>query len=482
MKGVCRSEGDLECHGDTTRGSGLAAKAHPWPCGGGNANRSGLSLHIGTLDLSRPSWIFLEPDRLLKGAAGTDRVFVSSPVIDDDLNVYIQSSTGWVYALNARGQLRWSFTATSFFPGGLALLDDALYTVTIDGTAFKIDKDTGIEVWNHRVALTAPIENHALIAIGSTVLTACNLGPSADPTQWPGRPHSYGGGDAVCAIRTTDGSLIWTYSIAESSETTSYNQAPAVVGDAVLFSDRTGGVYSVSLVDGRELWRVPGPFLTSWTTGGLAVGPTGIVYAPANPSHPSKLEPGILRAFDLHSGAVLWSRRFHEGVNAKPAVGAVCCGEQPTHDRILPLAVVIAVGSNPSCDPLTQWSWLQQQLGLLPKHFGIVYALDAYNGSTIWTFNAPEHTGPCVGITAGDGCCPDMWGEPTIGADGTVYVNWSGGQTMALRDANGDGKVEPADPLEFSTYKHGLGSQSGTSIAPGLITMSNCKQLLGYLS
>lgn len=412
---------------------------------------------------------------------------MQSPVIDDSLNVYVASTTGWIYSLSAQGQLNWELDTKSVHPANLALSGDAIYTATLDSTLLKIQKDSGRELFRTKISeQTGAADSHAILVAGETVLVSCNLVHDA---FWSGRPHEYGGGDSLCALAASDGHFLWNYSIATRAGVGTYNAAPAVVGDAVLVSDRTGAVYCLSLADGSERWRAPSPAPGSWTTGGLAVGPSGAVYAPANRGHPSAPQPCFLRALDISNGTLLWSREFHEPANAPPAVGPVCCGKQRGHQgqREMRLAVVVAIGSNPSCTPFGRmgWTeWLELKLGRRPTQQGVVVALSPRDGSTLWSFHLPPSLvgQPAAGITASESCCPDLYGPLSIGADGTVHLNWAGGKTLALKDANGDGKVDAADPLEVSSYDHGLSSQSGTAIAPGLSATSNCRHVLGYLS
>jgi len=161
-------------------------------------------------------------------------------------------------------------------------------------------------------------------------------------------------------------------------------------------------------------------------------------------------------------------------VNSAPAVGRVYGYDQ--------LAVVFTVGSKPSCDPMPLLDKAKVLLGLANTTyvFAQVFVLKAVDGEVLWQFDLPRWWKECAGILHGDSCCPDAFGNPAIGEDGTVYVNWSGGKSYALRDANKDGKIDMNDPAELSLWNSGFGSNGITAIAPGLTVTVNCRNLMGY--
>eukprot|EP00439_Symbiodinium_sp_Y106_P007725 s6367_g1.t1 len=123
------------------------------PTKGGNLNHSGYSPYVGAPDLSFPSWTFVHPEVQPKGLrTATKRVFHGSPLIDADLNVYIQSTSGWIFSFTKErqgdGELRWSFDLNSEDPqnpGNMALLDGTAFVCTEDGMAWAIDLVEGAE-------------------------------------------------------------------------------------------------------------------------------------------------------------------------------------------------------------------------------------------------------------------------------------------------------------------------------------------------
>ncbi|CAK9114997.1 Outer membrane protein assembly factor BamB [Durusdinium trenchii] len=428
------------------------------PTKGGNANHSGYSPYLGVADVSFPSWTFLHPEVPPKGArTASARVFHGSPVIDADSNVYIQSTSGWIFSLNREGKLRWSFDLNSEDPqnpGNMALLDGTAFVCTEDGVAWAIDLVAGLERWRRKIATHCSTDPFSITAGGGgLILIPCNPanGDELDNVE---------GSSAICAVSEKDGSPIWTYAFSKYGSK-GYNLAPSIVDGKVYFSDLAGASYAISLQDGKEIWRHPGPKHASFSTGSAAVGHDGHLYNVFNMGN-GGVSLGEVRCHDLRYGGVLWSRSFDEGVNAAPAIGP-----GPKNQSM----VVVAVGNNPECLP--------EPIIATPKHAQIL-ALDGQDGSTLWSFTAPEYSLSCAGNTPTEICCPSMWSQPTIASDGRVYVNWSGGKLFSLMDVDLDGKIDLNDPREFSFYHHGKGSNSQTALAPGLMVAAVCNQVFAY--
>ncbi|CAE8654822.1 unnamed protein product [Polarella glacialis] len=431
-----------------------------WPCKGGNSNRTGASPYTGIFDLTEPTWSFEEPERLSKGPhVPTMKVFHGTPIIDGERNVYIQSTTGWVYSLTSDGQLRWSFETSDANPGNLAFLEGVVYTISQDGTAFAIEAASGKALWQNKVCFAAPDDTHSLVAVPGFVILACSA--VERPATVLGLLQTTGSTD-VCALRADDGQLRWTYSLRKTGRgQLGYNEMPAVVDGSVVFSDYLGGVYRVSLEDGQEQWYVPGDGLWISTAGGVVVGADGRVYVAMNRGRGQ----GMLRVHDLSDGAVLWNRTFSEEVNAGVAVGP--------SQRDGPTAVVVAVGNNVECAPHVGPAAVERHAK--------IQVIDSQTQQLLWSFDLPVSSAPCAGVVSlNDICCPDVFGNPTIGIDGSVFVNWSGGLTYALRDASGDGRIDMQDPAEFSSYHHGSGSNGNTAIAPGLVVVPSCWKIFGF--
>lgn len=468
-------------------GCGAPSPAPFCPYKGHNLNHSGLSHSVGPFDISKPLWIWEEPNRKNKGNEFAEymKVFHASPMLDGEYNTYIQSTTGYVYSIDKAGKTRWEFKTSRSSPANIAILGDVVYTIDDAGVVFAIDKNSGKELVRNKVALSAPSDTHSLVARDGLVLTACN--PKNHDLGW-GRGAGMMG-EAVCALDAKDLQVRWIFDHIEYTkprmDALSCNQLQAIVGDTAIFGDSFGGVYRVALEDGAVRWyatpitdmgRIAATkgMLPYGTTGTVVVGPNDRVYHAFNTAG----QVGTVRAFNVHNGRAVWERSFPgTEANAAVAVGKVYgWGER--------LAVVIALGSNPEMT-MSWWHWIRSLLGLVTVSSPVM-ALRADSGATLWKLDL-SHNGHCSGSHVsldreGTLCAPDIWGNPTIGADGTVYLNWSGGKTFAVRDANGDGVVDPKDPKEVSSYSHGFGSNGATAVAPGYAVAPSCRQIMAFSS
>jgi len=439
------------------------ADAHVHATKGGNLNHSGYSAFGGIWDISVPAWSFAIPRGDARGLASAGaRAFYGSPVVDNASNIYIQSTAGTIFSLEgASGRLRWRHELDSSdpqYPSNLALANGTLFTCSRDGTAWAFNMSTGWEQWRRQIADHCSDDAFSPTAVGDIVLFACNPSSVNDA-------QDSGGNVAVCAVSTTDGSEVWTYSL-RPHHGKGYNMAPAVVGDRVFFGDVSGASYCISLRSGRELWYHPGTYRAMFTTGGLVVGPDNRAYNGFNMGEDGDKGPrstGLVTSHDLETGRLLWNKSFPEGVNAAPAVGPY--GAQGA------TAVVVAVGYNLDCS---------SQPKLTFKKNAQIVVLDAETAEEIWSFDAPPYALSCAGNSPEQACCPSVWSQPTLAADGTVYVNWSGGKLFALRDVNSDGKIDANNPAEFAFFHHGKGSNSQSALVPGMLVAACCDRVLAF--
>lgn len=184
-------------------------------------------------------------------------------------------------------------------------------------------------------------------------------------------------------------------------------------------------------------------------------------------------------ALDVNSGKELWRTPYPQEVHAAPALGVLRKGG--------PLVAVVGVGSPPGhlqvpIEYLGFMDKMKRRLGLekRPSFSGTVYAVNAATGETIWTFTPPPWTeSAAAGSTWQQICLPDLWSGATIAADGTVYISWSaGGVTYALRDVNGDGKLEGDE--EISAYDLGSAATGPPALADDFVFVATCRRLAAF--
>merc|ERR1712157_496120 len=77
--------------------------------------------------------------------------------------------------------------------------------------------------------------------------------------------------------------------------------------------------------------------------------------------------------------------------------------------------------------------------------------------------------------------CPTPWSAPRIGSDGTIYVGSQNGNFFAIRDANGDNRIDRE--TEVSIYEtKGVFTHVGSAHAPGMIVAVNFDSVFVFKS
>eukprot|EP00747_Dinoflagellata_sp_TGD_P217990 gnl/TRDRNA2_/TRDRNA2_90304_c0_seq1.p1 gnl/TRDRNA2_/TRDRNA2_90304_c0~~gnl/TRDRNA2_/TRDRNA2_90304_c0_seq1.p1 ORF type:complete len:498 (+),score=77.28 gnl/TRDRNA2_/TRDRNA2_90304_c0_seq1:60-1553(+) len=446
----------------------------PWPLKGGDLTRSGLSPHSAPFDLSKSAWSFVEPGRDEKAQRSEgQKSFHCSPVIDEAGNVYVVSTTGYMYALDREGNLLWTYMLSGTNPGNPVLMNGVLYTAGQDGWAYAIDAKSGEKIWRTKVGMASPQDTYSVAAADNVVVVPAS---TQGHGQQVGRPVTMGNEDMI-GLDAATGQFKYKYSIMDRTGKIAYNAMPAIVNGSVIINDATGGLYRFSLQDGSEIWYVPPPDdeMCFTSAGGPAVA-DGVVYLAFNVFRGNMLGPGIgmIQAVELTTGEILWSKSFDRDANSAPSVGPA--GPNGA------AAVVVGIGNNTGL-PENIFESAMFGLGIFerPRFPGKVFALNPKTGDEYWTFEPPVWHGPgCAGATMSDMCWPVHWSSPAVGADGTVYINWLGGKVFALRDANGNGRIDTENPSEYSSYEHGSGGNGNPAIAPGRLVVASCKQVVAF--
>lgn len=455
-EGACPSTGGPGCKEPVAAAAAPAKRRHPWPNKGGNLNVSGFTESIGPSDVQAASWVW-----------SIDVVNVhTSPVIDDEGNVYYSDTNGGIISLRKDGTFRWFHHAPGHNAGSPALHGDLIFCFTDIGLAFALELATGKTRWEQEVGMSGPRDSAAMVVAGDVVIMPVNL-----------EGYSTDGNCDFVALGLEDGKKKWSYSVCNVSGQPSVNAQPAVVDGLVIVHDRTGGMHAFSAEDGRKRWYVEGVSNSTRSNGGSAVGPNNLAYCGFNREGDNNRGLGMVRAHDISTGKVAWSRTFDRGVNAGVAVGRL--GPKG------PLAV-IALVSDDFRPPLkwwqralfaysTEWAvWGLQNGGDVFK--GTVAAMDAQTGEDLWTFDVRDkHDWAWHNLASG--CVVAAFGAPSIGGDGTVYVNWSKGSAYAIRDANGDGRIDAGEVTQL--HHHG-GTNGQTAIAQGLVVAPSCNALVGW--
>ncbi len=279
----------------------------------------------------------------------TNAAVIASPAVVNSV-VYIGSSDGNVYALNAStGAALWHYRA------GPATIAVAVNTVVVSNGVvygsssdevsqsylFALDATSGVQHWRIQVQnqlFTAP-----QVAKGTLYLASSALKQQGGPDI----TDSY-----VYAYNTSDGTLLWRSDrVGDSILST-----PTVVNGVVYSGSRDTFLYAFNAVTGKRLWRtqVGGEIHSSPQVD------NGVVYAgvmvtatatAVGSTTDTSAGGGELIAMNANTGAVLWR---HAVTNYQGTPLAALQG-------------VLYVGASD----------------------GSVYALQASNGTTIWSYQGP---------------------------------------------------------------------------------------------
>ncbi len=177
---------------------------------------------------------------------------------------------------------------------------------------------------------------------------------------------------------------IWSFKIPGSGPFGNFATTPVVQNGVVYIQDLNSNVYALDQATGKVKWE--------HKFNSPSIGPNGVA---VGYGHVYGATEKIVFALDPASGKVVWTKQIaptvHVGIDMAP---------QLYDDKVL---VSTVPGS-----------------GI--KHFyeagaiGIVWALDAASGKTVWTFDT--YPPAKKGKISGGG----LWYPPAVGADGTVYL------------------------------------------------------------
>jgi outer membrane protein assembly factor BamB len=419
---------------------------HKWPCKNGNLLRSGISPVAAPRDLEKPIWEWEVP-----GHNRTHGHVETTPLIDNNDNIFIGTTTGSIVALRRDGTELWQHTETperlNFLPHVLtgALYGDSLYVPTSDGVALSLDLATGKLNWRKKYAPIAGCDAWSATATDGLIVLA---GSSVSP---------FGGNEYVGALSAKDGSQKWLY----KPRSNVFNFMPAVHDGKLIFMDLKGDMYCLKLADGTQLWTTTHDASGSdsrFTTAGLSIGPNGLAYTMFNTKGDALHgtgSGGVLKAYDVDTGKERWSKSFEHEALAAPVVGRL----GPNG----PTAVVAGMGHN---------------VGLyapIPRESqGFIKAFEADTGAELWTFTTPSKMlNGAAGIysTPDEDSIPDGFSNAAIGKDGTLYVGWQGGKQYAL-----DG---PSGKL-ISEHFNGFGQQGEPAISDDLVIFPSIGKVLAF--
>ena len=192
--------------------------------------------------------------------------FLGQAAISDSV-VYAPNNDGTLYALDANGNLLWTFETGHYLWSQPQIMGSVIYLGSMDHFVYAISLD-GQEIWSKELsgAVTgAPIlnEDGSLLFVGSL-------------------------DNKMVALDTASGDEVWTFDTTESV------WGSSVLADGkLIFTDSAGAIFGVSAETGEALWQTA---ISAEVVGGVASIGDGFVVA---------TKDGQLRAYDL-DGAPQW--------------------------------------------------------------------------------------------------------------------------------------------------------------------------------
>jgi outer membrane protein assembly factor BamB len=404
-----------------------------------------------------------------------DGLVRAAPVIDAQRNIYLATvSFANVYKFTPEGKELWKYNANDIstdrqprlIPDVPAIMDGRLFFSTDHAEVIALDMETGKELWTTRVAERAAEDTWAMAAAEGVVVTAAVIPPSQ--LQFIHEPER---NRRLVALRASDGAELWHFDVDPHKDGELFNILVSIKDGSCVFSTCMGKVYRLSLDSGKVIWETPMPPLPSFSTGGSAIGPNGIVYATWNKMSGSidayQWGEGMVGAFDFNNGKKLWSTSVGYEANNAAAVGRLANGR---------MGVVIGIGSNPH--PPNRKNGILDGKGPVKKQR--IVALDADTGEFFWTYQLPDWHGSALGDeNRPDICLPDAFGNAAIGGDGSAYIGHASGFLYSVKDSDGDGELSPS---EVATWQTGAAFQGSPGIAPDMLVATPCNGMHVWLS
>jgi outer membrane protein assembly factor BamB len=328
----------------------------------------------------------------------------STPAVAGDL-LYVGSCGGSFYALDPReGSVRWSYDTSRDGPAaqfhGDPLITDELVVAPADGQAlarvYAFDRKSGVVRWQRPFEGGVPGD---LLRTGETIYALTMRGD-------------------LVALDLATGALQWTFS-GGARNADRPPGSPAMAGDRVVFTSRSGGVYAVATATGRLLWKreLGGDLNTSVSVVGDGV----YVGSMKGTAYLLKVGSGEIEA-SFDAGAPLFGNLI------------------PTASGILALAAPGALLHIETGLRAARWRWqgpsqwssfrplLWDGLVLLGNEARELVAIRLDDGTEAWRI-------PAAGVLRGLGLSPN---------GGTLFVGTLAGKVQALPLATFRPRLEPA--------------------------------------
>jgi outer membrane protein assembly factor BamB len=203
----------------------------------------------------------------------------SAPVVVNGV-IYVESGDS-IYALNTTGSILWS-TATGALADAdsVAVVNGRVFGTSEDDKVYALNASTGAVLWSYATGagtISTPAVADGIVYVGSS-------------------------DEKFYALRAGDGDLVWS-----ATTEGQVNGSPAVAGGIVYISSLDGHLYAFNAATGEAVWTAPIPA----SVGQVCIA-DGVVYVGD--------EEGNVDAFDAENGQYLIAPATGLGVIASPVV------------------------------------------------------------------------------------------------------------------------------------------------------------------
>jgi len=237
---------------------------------------------------------------------------------------------------------------------------------------------------------------------------------SATGDAWPAHNYDLSNSRATTNTQITAANVAtlkkkWSFTIPGTGVFGNFATTPIVYGGVVYFQDLNSNVYAVDQQTGALKWK--------HSFKSASIGPNGVsigygrLYG-ATESTAFALNPA--------TGAVIWTHKLtpsvHEGIDMAPQL----------YDNKVLLSTVPGSGVKHFYEP---------------KAIGVVYALDATTGKTVWSFDTVPT--PKKGSYSGGG----LWYPPAVDSNGDVYLGVANPGLWPNSPKNPNGALRPGANL-----------------------------------
>ncbi|CAK0848034.1 unnamed protein product [Prorocentrum cordatum] len=358
-----------------------------------------------------------------------------------------------------------------------------LVSSTTSGYVFAIDVDTGDEVWAVQASDQIAGVKGVVSGYAGTVLVATNRCTDRYCYRYRSTSNPLTPGNTwVRALSAVDGSLIWSF----KPHSPVWNFVPQYGknGDAVMFNDFEGAVYSMDLQTGTLNWKADGAMGTHTQASCAYSSELDQVFSlglhtydgeGCNPYVPKGIQPdcgehtgspGWVRGINASSGRMQWETDLPQ----PPASVAVGFLNTPKYH----MRLVVSMGYN--CHyGATSALWTMSPESGHPRV--------KMDGPTLWgAMCAGDREGGDIRRALGGRayCEPGAWSTPVIDGNGDIFIGNQVGELQRLGanspTATGSKQFELLSTL---TTDQAFQDQAIT-LAPNIMAVATCTSLIVF--